>query len=153
MGGTHVQINPNAPAVARREIKIKARPEEVWAIHTDIDGWWKWNADINESKLNGQLIEGATFAWKSRGSDISSTIEVLEPGRCIGWSGRTLGARAVHVWTLEAAGEETLVRTEESMEGWLVSLLRGMMRKRLDQSLNAWLVDLKNEVEMGNGYH
>ena len=61
MGGTQVQINPNAPAVARREIKIKARPEEVWAIHTDIDGWWKWNADINESKLHGQLTEGATF--------------------------------------------------------------------------------------------
>jgi uncharacterized protein YndB with AHSA1/START domain len=153
MGGTHVTINASAPAVARKEIRIKARPEEVWAIHTDISGWWKWNADVTESKLHGALGEGTTFDWKTRGTGISSRIELLEPGRRIGWTGRSFGTRAVHLWTLIPDGEGTLLQTEESMEGWLVNLLRGPIRRKLEQSLNAWLVDLKHEVEMGNGYH
>jgi len=145
-----VDINKKAPAVAREEILIDASPEEVWEVHSDINSWSDWNADIEVSKLDGTLSMGAIFNWKSKGMNLTSTIQDLEPGVRIGWTGSSRGARARHIWTLEQNGKGTNVTTEESLEGWLVSLLRGKMRKTLETSLNAWLIDLKNEVEMSS---
>ena len=143
-----MEINKKAPAVARKDIVINAPPEEVWEIHTDINGWSDWNPDIASSKLEGPLAEGTVFNWKSGGVNLTSTIQELEPVSKIGWTGTGFGSRARHIWTLEPNGKGTLITTEESLEGWLVSLLRGRMRKTLETSLNAWLIDLKSEVEM-----
>jgi len=143
-----LEINDKAPAVARKEIVIDASPEQVWEVHTNINGWSDWNPDVASSKLKGPLAKGAVFNWKSRGMNLTSTIQDLEPGRRIGWTGEGFGARARHVWTLEPNGKGTLLKTEESLEGWLVNLLRGRMQKALETSLDAWLIDLKNEVEM-----
>ena len=148
--GIAVDINKKAPAIAREEILIDASTEEVWEIHSNIDGWSDWNADIAESKLEGTLSMGAIFNWKSKRMNLTSTIQDLEPGVRIGWTGSSIGARARHIWILEQNGKGTHVTTEESLDGWLVSLLRGKMRKTLETSLNAWLIDLKNEVEMSS---
>jgi len=69
--------------------------------------------------------------------------------RRISWTGRGAGTSARHQWTLEADGEGTILRTEESMEGWLVSLMKGKAQKNLESSLAGWLIDLKQAVEMG----
>ena len=58
-----------------------------------------------------------------------------------------MGARAIHVWRLEPTGEGTRVVTEESMEGWPVSLLKGFFQKTLDKTLDAWLPALKTRAE------
>jgi hypothetical protein len=41
----------------------------------------------------------------------------------------------------------TLVTTEESMSGWLVSILKLLAPGFLDKSLDGWLHDLKNKAE------
>ena len=41
------------------------------------------------------------------------------------------------------------MKTEESMEGWLPSLLRGMMQKTLKKSIKVWLESLKRKAEGG----
>jgi len=53
------------------------------------------------------------------------------------------------VWILEPIAEGVLVRTEESFEGWLVRLLKGMMQIMLDTSLQTWLEHLKQQAEQG----
>lgn len=58
-----------------------------------------------------------------------------------------MGTRATHVWTMLPEKNGTLLVTEESMEGWLVRLLKGTMRKALEGSLNDWLQSLKREAE------
>jgi len=45
------------------------------------------------------------------------------------------GIRAIHVWELKADGDGTRVRTEESFEGLIVGLLRGLMKKTLAKAL------------------
>ena len=37
--------------------------------------------------------------------------------------------------------------TEESMEGWLISILKPLMPGFLDKSLDVWLKTLKNKAE------
>jgi hypothetical protein len=72
---------------------------------------------------------------------------VLEPNELIGWTGKSLGAQAKHIWKFTPQNNGTLVTTEESMEDWSVRLLKLLMPKFLDNSLDAWLRNLKTQAE------
>lgn len=142
-----MQINLNAPSIARKEIMIHAPLETIWQILSDIDHWSTWYPAVSQSKLEGLFIPGSIFRWKSGGTSITSTLQEVEPQRRISWTGRALGTQAIHVWILQPKEGGVLVRTEESFEGWLVRLLKGVMQRMLDTSLQAWLEHLKQHAE------
>jgi hypothetical protein len=142
-----MEINPQAPAIARHEITINASSERIWQLLTNINDWTAWNLNISEAKLEGSFKVGSIFRWKSGGTAIVSTLQEVEPQRRIVWTGKVFGTQAIHVWILEPQPNGTIVRTEESFEGWLVVLLRGMMQKTLDTSLKNWLQLLKTRAE------
>ncbi|XGW00162.1 MAG: SRPBCC family protein [Leptolyngbya sp. BL-A-14] len=142
-----MEINTTAPAIARHEMLIHASSQKVWQLLTDINHWSTWYPTISESKLEGLLQSGSTFRWKSGGTTIQSTLQDVEPHHRLTWTGRALGTRAIHVWILEPQTDGVLVKTEESFDGWLVGLLKGMMQKTLDTSLQAWLERLKQTAE------
>jgi hypothetical protein len=85
--------------------------------------------------------------WKSGGLSIAATVQVVEPDERIGWTGRALGTQAQHIWTLKEHQNGTLVTTEESLDGWLVKLMKVVMPRFLDQSLEVWLQSLKQQAE------
>ncbi len=142
-----MEINSKAPVIARHEIMIRAPLATVWHILSDIDRWSTWNPDASQAKLEGLLTPGAVFRWKSGGLSIVSTLQEVEPQHRISWIGKMLGTRAVHIWLLEPRAEGVLVRTEESLDGWLVRPLRGTMQRMLDRSLQAGLEQLKRKAE------
>ncbi|MBW4692828.1 MAG: SRPBCC family protein [Lyngbya sp. HA4199-MV5] len=142
-----MDINTTAPAIARHEILIHASSEKIWQLLTDIHHWSTWNPAIAEATLEGLLQPGATFRWKAGGTTIQSTLQEVEPHHRLSWTGKALGTRAIHIWILEPQSDGVLVKTEESFDGWLVSLLKGMMQKTLDTSLQSWLERLKQAAE------
>lgn len=144
-----MEINAKAPAIARHEILINASSETVWALLVDVNQWSAWNPNISNAQLEGALKPGTVFRWKSGGTAIVSTLQEVDPQRRISWTGQVIGTQAIHVWTLEPQGNATLVKTEESFEGWLVRLTKGMMQKMLDTSLQSWLGSLKEKAEVG----
>jgi uncharacterized protein YndB with AHSA1/START domain len=144
-----MEINQQAPLVARKEIFIQAQPQVVWKIHTDINSWSQWQPSITLSKLEGSLIVGAVFQWKSGGLTINSTVQVVEPNERIGWTGKAIGTQAKHIWTLKPHKDGTLLTTEESMDGWLIKVLKVVMPKFLEESLDIWLQSLKKQAESG----
>ncbi|MDF9817024.1 uncharacterized protein YndB with AHSA1/START domain [Streptomyces sp. SPB162] len=96
---------------------IDAPLERVWSLHTDIDTWPSWNADVDQAKLDGPLQVGNSFGWKTHGLDITSTIREIVPGERLVWGGPANGIEGVHVWTFEQAGSQVRVHTEESWSG------------------------------------
>jgi uncharacterized protein YndB with AHSA1/START domain len=146
-----MEINRQAPLATHKQMFIPAPPEVVWQIQTDIDEWPQWQAGIDEARLEGPLAAGSTFQWKSGGLTVTSTIQEVEPQRRIGWTGKALGTRARHIWTFEGQDGGTLLATEESMEGWLVSVLKLFMPGFLEDSLDTWLQSLTLEAERRNG--
>jgi uncharacterized protein YndB with AHSA1/START domain len=136
-----------APLAVQKRMVIAASPEVVWKVHTDINAWSQWHSSISSARALSPLAVGSSFEWKSGGLTIASTIQSLEPNRRISWTGKSIGTQAKHVWILEAQNGSTLVTTEESMEGWLVSLLKLFTPTFLDKSLDVWLRDLKNKAE------
>ena len=142
-----MKINHQAPIITKREIIIQASPTVVWTVHTAINEWSQWHPSIDMSKLEGPIAVGSIFQWKSGGLNITSTIQVVEPHQRIGWIGKTLGARSRHIWILQPHDNGTILKTEESMDGWLISILKLVSPKFLEKSLDTWLQSLKIRVE------
>lgn len=141
----NTQIDPAAPAVTRQSRTVAGTPEQVFAVITDIEGWPRWQPEVTRATVRGPLEVGTTFTWRS-GVPIRSTVTVLDPNRAITWTGRTVGTRAVHSWTLEAVDGGTLVRTEESMDGWLPRLATRTVQRTLERGVTAVLDALATTV-------
>jgi uncharacterized protein YndB with AHSA1/START domain len=144
---SQMTINQEAPVIQKNEIVINATPEKVWQILTNIGDWDKWNERIKNPKLQGQLDVGSSFTWKTNGSKIKSEIHSLTPDKILGWQGKALGASAIHNWYLEPTENGTKVRVEESMEGWIINLMKKKMNEKLADDMLYWLEQLKRECE------
>ncbi|WP_089874432.1 SRPBCC family protein [Epilithonimonas hungarica] len=98
-------------------------------------------------KINGAFKPGSSFNWKSNGLTITSTLQTVEINKMVGWSGPAFGAFAIHTWYFTEHNGQTTIRVEESMEGWLVTLLKSTFQSSLDTSIEYWLDALKTEAE------
>lgn len=142
-----MDVKRDAPVLAAGEIEIASEPEAVWDVLTDFAAWPSWNPDVKSMAFEGGLAEGAEFRWKAGPGTITSTIRRVEPPLLIGWTGKTLGMSAVHVYRLERRDGGTLVTTEESFDGPIARLARRPLRRMLAASLEGGLRALKTRVE------
>lgn len=140
-------INQDAPVVQKKDIIINATPEKVWQILTNIDNWGQWNQRIKQPKRQGPLEVGNTFTWKTNGSKIKSKIHSCSPNKVFGWQGKAFGVSAIHNWYLEPSGKGTKVSVEESMQGWIINLMKKKMNEKLEEDMLFWLAQLKQESE------
>ena len=128
-------------------MEIAASPEAVWDLLADVRGWPRWNPDVKEVSLEGEVAEGTVFRWKAGPGTITSTLRVVDRPRALGWTGRTLGINAIHVWRFEEHGTTTLVSMEESFEGLIARLFRRRLQRQLDATTQAGLENLKAVAE------
>lgn len=142
-----MDIDRSALIIAAGEVEIAADPATVWDVISDLERWPSWNPNVRSLTLDGDLAVGSVFRWKAGPGTITSTLGVVDRPRVIGWTGKTLGIRAVDIYRLEAKDAGTLVRTEESWDGRLVRVVRGRMRRTLQGSIDAGLRHLKVEAE------
>ncbi|MBK8034623.1 MAG: SRPBCC family protein [Chloroflexi bacterium] len=142
-----MQIDTNAPVTARDSILIHAPLERVWALQANIEQWTQWQPNINRAVLEGELKAGSVFRWKAQGLAITSTLQVVDPCHQIGWTGGSLGMKAIHLWHFEATPEGTRVTVEESLSGWFTRLLAWFDRAFLTKSIASSLALLKAQAE------
>ena len=140
-------INPNAPVKIKQTITINAPVMKVWKIMIDVNNWKIWQNEISSSKINGDFKQGTTFDWKSGGLNIRSTLQTVLSFTKIGWTGKAFGASAIHTWFFLEMNGSTTVTVEESMEGWLVSLMKNKFQSGLTKATNNWLNNLKHHAE------
>lgn len=144
---TSKTIHLDAPVITKKSIVINAPAEKVWKVFSDVNHWDSWQKEIITPKINGAFEAGTSFTWKSNGLTITSTLQTVESNKMTGWSGPAFGAFAIHTWYFTEHNGQTTVRVEESMEGWLVSLLKRNFQSNLDMSIDYWLNSLKIEAE------
>jgi len=142
-----VDIDRDAPATAEGEIQIAAPPETVWAVITDLSGWPAWNSDVKSMAVDGPIAPGSTFRWKAGSASLVSTLQVVEAPREIGWTGKTMGIHAVHVFRFEPVDGGTLARSAESFRGLIPSVLKKYSRNVLRRGIESILAALKIEAE------
>ncbi|RKT53897.1 SRPBCC family protein [Saccharothrix australiensis] len=140
-----MDIDRNAPVIARHSTTIDASLADVWALHTDVKGWPAWQPEITSAVLDGPFEPGAVFRWRTHGLAITSTVAEADGHRTV-WGGPAHGIDGVHVWTFEG-DSPVVVTTEESWDGEPVRADVAAMRAALDASLAAWLRHLKAAAE------
>ena len=142
-----ISINKNAPVVQCEEIEINEKLEKVWEVMSNIDKWSDWNTNIKNPQTLSEPSVGSKFKWKNNGSNITSTIHTLEQNNMMGWTGKNFAAKAIHNWYLTPTENGTKVRTEESMEGLLMQLMKKKMNEVLVEDMTSWLDQLKAKCE------
>ncbi len=136
------------PAVqVEGEVWIGAPPSRVWEVLTDLERWNRWHRGISFAQLRGSVERGTIFHWRKDGMHVVSALDPVEPERTFGWHGRAFGARLRHLWTLEPSQGGTRVRGTESVDGFMVWVIRRSVRKTVDRSLAEWLHGLKARAE------
>jgi len=141
------KIKNETPVRYSNSVVINASIDTVWSVLTDINNWSSWQTDIKKAKLFGELHSKSTFEWKSGGININSTLQIVEMNKQFGWTGKSLGIFAVHNWFLSEKENNTTLRVEESMEGFLAKFMKKTLNKKLETSLKLWLDLLKTESE------
>jgi uncharacterized protein YndB with AHSA1/START domain len=140
------QIQQNAPVKADVQISINASPDKVWSILTNINNWPRWQTAISAAQVHGPLAPGTAFTWSAGKMRVESQLALVKPVQQIAWTGTAMKAHAIHVWTLEALPTGgTLVKTTESMDGFLLAVL--YTSQDLAESDQLWLANLKREAE------
>ncbi|MFZ0184603.1 MAG: SRPBCC family protein [Nitrosotalea sp.] len=140
-------INNDAPLKYCKTILINSSPEKIWAIITNIDQWSRWETDIKNPKINGQLIPSTTFDFKINRLKIHSNIHTVEPFHHFGWTAKIFGMHVIHNMTLTETKGQTMVSDDESLEGFLVLLFKKLFDKKLEKNKQNWLEQLKKECE------
>jgi len=135
-------INENAPVIEKQHIFIPALPQKVWEILSDINNWPKWQPEVTHAELFGELQEGTQFKWKAGGISFTSELHTVDKHRVIGWTGKTIGTKAVHNWYLEEGNKGTTVYVEESLQGILPIFLKKKFSRDLHQGMKNNLQEL-----------
>ena len=138
-----IDVDRSAPVVAVQEIDIEAPLNTIWRLHTDVNSWPTWQADITAAHIDDVLEPGASFDWTSYGFSVTSTVyEVAEQARVL-WGGTSGGITGIHEWVFSQAPGCVHVTTTESFAGEPVEADAAGMQSLLDMSLVAWLGHLK----------
>jgi len=67
--------------IGEHSIETSARPERVWRLWADVDGWPQWNGDIERIELRGSFATGGRIMMPPPGQETIELriAEVLEP--------------------------------------------------------------------------
>ncbi len=144
---TNLKINQEAAVIQSKSIIINETPEKIWRILSDVEKWNDWNVKIKKVRIDDELKLSSEFTWVSGGAKIKSKVHTYDFNKTLGWTGKTFGARAIHNWYFEETVNGTKITVEESMEGWLIGLMKKKMNSMLERDMTLWLEELKTESE------
>jgi hypothetical protein len=148
-----MDIDRNAPIIAKTQLLISADQQAVWKVLTDFETWPDWNEGVTSMSLRGPVAPGSTFEWKAGPGTITSRFEEVDAPHKIAWRGSTFAIKAIDIFHLEAKDGATLVTEEESWSGLLARLFRSRLRRTLQSDLERGLRSLQAETERRASAH
>lgn len=140
-----------APVFSEGQIDVDAPPEALWDLMADFEDWPRWNPDVQSVKLEGPVAEGTIFRWKAGVTRLVSTLRLVDRPNALGWTGRTLGIRAIHVWRFVSRPGGAVASMEESFDGAVAKLFRKRLQRQLDETTSESLLRLKKTAERSKG--
>ncbi len=144
-----IAVQNDAPVIAHKKILINAPSEKVISKISDINNWPAWRKSIVWSypiPIDYPVDAGTDFRWKSGSLKYKSNVHTYTKN-AFGWTGKTIGAYAVHNWSFKKVDDQTEVEVWESLNGFAIRLMKKNMSKELPRMLNQDLLELKEVCE------
>ena len=139
------KIDRSAPVSTHLQVVIDAPPATVWHLLVDAPAWPSWQKQVTDVNPAQALAPHSRFDWKTGGTTVHSQVRLWEPEQRLVWTGNVLTLKAINSWRLSQQGSQTLVTTDESMDGPLITFL--FPSSKLAQADQAWLTSLKQAAE------
>jgi uncharacterized protein YndB with AHSA1/START domain len=128
--------------------EIQVKPEKVWDILADAEGWPKWQGtDFVKLGTPAPLKKGSLFEANLGGMRWDITVLEAERPRRLAWAAKRPGLKGVHSWGFLEREGKTTVTTRETMSGWMVLTLYFLIRTGVSKTDSKWLADLKVRAE------
>jgi hypothetical protein len=142
------QINKKAPAITIDSVFINAPIGKVWVALTEINQWNQRYDFIVNSQAEEPLQVEKTFRWQTNKLKIKSKLLVVDTQKQLCWKGGKYGVLVYHNWVFQSISPtKTLLISEESQQGIVVSLFREKFRKSLKSGSIKWLNQINNYCE------
>jgi len=93
-----------------------------------------WNPDVESVAFEGPVTEGTVFRWKAGPSRLVSTLQRVDRPHALGWTRRTMGIPAIHLWRFEPGPGGAIASMKESFNGAVAKLFRRRLQKQLDET-------------------
>ena len=120
----------------RVTIDIKASPEQVWQVMTDVERWHEWTASITSVKMQSQPFDlGAKARIKQpRLPEAVWTVTDLQPGQSFTWKYRSPGVKSVATHEVAnigsyGSGVTLTVRQEGIVSLLMMPFMAGLSRR------------------------
>ncbi|MFD2200894.1 SRPBCC family protein [Shivajiella indica] len=143
----NVEVNPNAPVLAKAKIDIQASNKEVWKVLTQLNNWPEWQTEVSSVEFQGPIQEGTMFNWKVGALKFKSRIHTIVPQMYFGWTGEIVGVQAIYNWTIEESENFVTVYVEESLQGPIANILKSSFQENLKIGMEKNLLELKHATE------
>ena len=138
------KINEDASIRDRQSIIINAPIQRVWDVLININRWHDWYHDIKDASCE-KVEVGAPFEWSLKSTHLHSNFQLVEEPTRLAWTGKSKMVKAIHVWDLESADDQTILTAEKSIEGFLIPVFN--RQSKVHDDLMAWIEALKVEAE------
>jgi hypothetical protein len=131
--------------------RIEARPEEIWAVLTDADGYPRWDSGVE--RVEGRIAPGEKIKLHvsvNPGRAFPVRVTEFAPSTAMTWSGgMPLGLfRGVRTFRLTPDGDATRFTMREEYTGPLAGLIFRSIPD-LGPSFEQFATGLKHRVERG----
>jgi hypothetical protein len=131
-------------------VRTSGRPEDVWAVWTDVVRWPEWDAELESTSIEGdRLTLGASGTLKSsRGPTSSFVVSEFEPGRGYAFATRLpLCELVVRRWLGEDGDGGTAFTHEVSFVGPLSFLFDALLGRRFRAALPEVMENVRRIAE------
>ena len=148
-----------------KEIIINVSAEELWEmIGPGFADVYKWSSNVDHSEGSGtSMFEGASCSERACNVNVKGFSQIKETLTKYDQDRRILAyevhegmpgfvTRAANEWTVVAMSEyqsKLVMKAEFESKGLMGTLMRGMMKKKMDKTLGTVLNDAKIYAETG----
>lgn len=112
------------------------RPEQVWKVWSDVNGWHAWQPDIEYARLDGGFETGKTFRFRPKGGP-ELGIELTEVKPLAGYADLTRfpGAKMLDTHEIVDHGDCIEIRNTLTVTGPLGFLWRKLVAEDVAASI------------------
>ncbi|MEW5879191.1 MAG: SRPBCC family protein [Pseudomonadota bacterium] len=136
----------------QEETVVSARPETIYAIYEDVDGWCQWDPDVQKSGIAGAFVAGTEGKLKPRnGPLVKMRLTHVEKNRSFAIETALPLCRMQFEHRLIPDGGATRVLHRVSFSGPLAFFFGRVIGKQVKHGLPEALRGLKAKAEERSG--
>jgi hypothetical protein len=132
---------------AEYRVDVESTAASLWDILADVKAWPEWQGTSYVDPPVGPLQKGSTFVAELGGHRWNLTVTRADRPQRLSWVSRQMGLEVIHDWEFAEIEGKTRVASRDSMSGWMLLFARGMVEKKVSQTDEKWLADLKAKAE------